>query len=255
MLVLGLGYMMNESGQTTTLGLWVAGAGGAVRSALADPRLARGGGDRLGHLVELAVRRTADHRGAPGRAVTHADGRRELLRRRARQDDLAAEPGDRRRRGRAAGPRGRPVPPGASAGAWCSCCSCACWSICRARRCSTGWSSRGLSFGSGRISERGLVPCAGSDPKECPRSCPVDRALLPHQIPVRQQRVSMEAFPRYERKSVPRTLDRHMNALATEHEGRTGKVAGKPPGRSSRGTDRPVAPLLFGEEGSGLSTS
>jgi lactate permease len=29
MLVLGLGYIMNESGQTTTLGLWVAGAGGA----------------------------------------------------------------------------------------------------------------------------------------------------------------------------------------------------------------------------------
>jgi lactate permease len=29
MLVLGLGYLMNESGQTTTLGLWVAGAGGA----------------------------------------------------------------------------------------------------------------------------------------------------------------------------------------------------------------------------------
>jgi lactate permease len=28
MLVLGLGYIMNESGQTTTLGLWVAGAGG-----------------------------------------------------------------------------------------------------------------------------------------------------------------------------------------------------------------------------------
>lgn len=29
MLVLGLGYLMNESGQTATLGLWVAGAGGA----------------------------------------------------------------------------------------------------------------------------------------------------------------------------------------------------------------------------------
>jgi lactate permease len=28
MLVLGLGYIMNESGQTTTLGMWVAGAGG-----------------------------------------------------------------------------------------------------------------------------------------------------------------------------------------------------------------------------------
>ncbi|MDF3298764.1 L-lactate permease [Streptomyces tropicalis] len=29
MLVIGLGYIMNESGETTTLGLWVAGAGGA----------------------------------------------------------------------------------------------------------------------------------------------------------------------------------------------------------------------------------
>ena len=37
MLVLGLGYVMNESGQTTTLGLWVAGAGGAF--ALLSPIL------------------------------------------------------------------------------------------------------------------------------------------------------------------------------------------------------------------------
>ncbi|MEU6005094.1 L-lactate permease [Streptomyces sp. NPDC047453] len=37
MLVLGLGYVMNESGQTTTLGLWMAGAGGAF--ALLSPVL------------------------------------------------------------------------------------------------------------------------------------------------------------------------------------------------------------------------
>ncbi|MBC2866076.1 L-lactate permease [Streptomyces mexicanus] len=37
MLVLALGYIMNESGETTTLGLWVAGAGGAF--ALLSPVL------------------------------------------------------------------------------------------------------------------------------------------------------------------------------------------------------------------------
>ncbi len=37
MLVLALGYLMNESGETTTLGLWVAGAGGAF--ALLSPVL------------------------------------------------------------------------------------------------------------------------------------------------------------------------------------------------------------------------
>ncbi|MFJ5898112.1 L-lactate permease [Streptomyces sp. NPDC093064] len=37
MLVLGLGYIMNESGETTTLGLWMAGAGGSF--ALLSPVL------------------------------------------------------------------------------------------------------------------------------------------------------------------------------------------------------------------------
>jgi lactate permease len=37
MLVLGLGFIMNQSGQTTTLGLWVAGAGGVF--ALISPIL------------------------------------------------------------------------------------------------------------------------------------------------------------------------------------------------------------------------
>ena len=64
MAVLALGFVMNESGQTTTLGLWMAGAGGAVRPAVADPRLARRRRHRLRHLVELAVRSPAGHRRA-----------------------------------------------------------------------------------------------------------------------------------------------------------------------------------------------
>ena len=63
------------------------------------------------------------------------------LRRRARQDDLAAEPRDRRRRGRHGRPGGRPLPQGdrlePAAARW----SCACSSTCSPRRCSSGWSS------------------------------------------------------------------------------------------------------------------
>jgi len=111
MLVLALGFVMNQSGQTTTLPVR-RGRGRALRAVLAAARLARCGGHRLGHVVELAVRAAAGHRGAVGRSVADADGGRELLRWRARQDDLAAEPGDRRRRGGHARQGGRPVPPG-----------------------------------------------------------------------------------------------------------------------------------------------
>ena len=122
--VLALAYVMNLSGQTITLGTWLAGAGGVVRVPVADHRLARHRGDRLGHVVELAVRRAAGHGGPEGRPRPDAAGRREQLRRRAGQDDLAAEPGDRRRRGRAGGQEGdlfRKVIGWSSCSCWCMC--------------------------------------------------------------------------------------------------------------------------------------
>ncbi len=75
-----------------------------------DHRLARRGGDRFGHVVELAVRRAAATGGHQGRHRSAAAHVRQHVRWRARQDGLAAEP--RHRRGRR-GPRrtgGRPVP-------------------------------------------------------------------------------------------------------------------------------------------------
>ena len=62
--VLALAYVMNLSGQTITLGTWLAGAGGVVAFLSADHRLARRGGHRLGHVVERAVRRAAGAGGA-----------------------------------------------------------------------------------------------------------------------------------------------------------------------------------------------
>ena len=67
-------------------------------------RLARRRGDGLRHLVELAVRHAPGGGGAEGRLLADAARRGQLLRRRARQDDLAAEPRDRRRRGRTGRP-------------------------------------------------------------------------------------------------------------------------------------------------------
>ena len=68
MAVLALAFVMNLSGQTITLGTWMAAAGGAFAAAVTHPRLARCRGHRLRYLSQLAVRRAAGHRGQPGRA-------------------------------------------------------------------------------------------------------------------------------------------------------------------------------------------
>ena len=60
--VLALAYVMNQSGQTITLGLWAAGAGSAFAFLSAADRLAGRGDHRLGHLVERALRRPAGDR-------------------------------------------------------------------------------------------------------------------------------------------------------------------------------------------------
>ena len=118
MAVLALAFVMNLSGQTITLGTWMAAAGGCVRAAVADPRLARRRGHRIRHLGQLAVRRPAGHRRQPGGPVRRADGGVEQLRRRAGQDDLPAEPRHRRggrrheRQGRRHLPPRRDLEPG-----------------------------------------------------------------------------------------------------------------------------------------------
>ena len=79
------------------------------RLPVVDHRLDRGRGHRLGHELELAVRRAADLGGEGGRAGPDAARGGELVRRRAREDDLAAEPRDRRGRRRHGRARGRAV--------------------------------------------------------------------------------------------------------------------------------------------------
>ena len=104
--VLALAYVMNLSGQTITIGNWLAGAGAAF--ALLSPILGWLGrrGHRLGHVVQRALRRAAGVGRPEGRPLAHAHGGRELQRRRAGQDDLAPEPRHRRGRGRHGRPEG-----------------------------------------------------------------------------------------------------------------------------------------------------
>ena len=73
-------------------------AGFGTPVAITSVMLARCRRDRLGHLVQLVVRCPAGHGREPGRSRPVADGGVELLRWRARQDDLATEPRDRLRR-------------------------------------------------------------------------------------------------------------------------------------------------------------
>ena len=110
--VLALAYVMNQSGQTITLGLWAAvGLGGMpLAEPLVADRVARRGRDRFRHLVERAVRCAAGDRGERRRHVAHPAGCCQQLGGRAGQDGLAAKSRDWRRRSRSRWPRGRSVP-------------------------------------------------------------------------------------------------------------------------------------------------
>ena len=106
MAVLALAYVMNLSGQTTSLGAWLAGAGAAF--AILSPILGWIGVAVTGlrHLCQRALRCPAGADRRRCRPRPGADGGRELLGWRARQDGQPAEPGDRggrRRHGRAGG--------------------------------------------------------------------------------------------------------------------------------------------------------
>ena len=104
MAVLALAYVMNLSGQTGTLGAWLAEAGGAF--AILSPILgwlgvAVTGSDTSSNALFGALQvQTAEQAGLDPVLMAAA----ELLRRRARQDGQPAEPRHRRGRGRAGRP-------------------------------------------------------------------------------------------------------------------------------------------------------
>ena len=109
--VLALAYVMNLSAQTLTIGTWIAGAGGLL--AFLSPIIgwlgvAVTGSDTSSNSLFGVLQVTAAQ---GGRARPDPAGGGQLLRRRARQDDLAAEPRDRRRRGRVGRRGGRALPP------------------------------------------------------------------------------------------------------------------------------------------------
>ena len=108
--VLALAYVMNFSGQTLTLGLWIAGAGGLL--AFLSPIIgwlgvAVTGSDTCSNSLFGALQVSAAKEAGLDQTLLAAA---ELLRRRARQDGLAAEPRHRRRRRRPARPGGRSLP-------------------------------------------------------------------------------------------------------------------------------------------------
>ena len=108
--VLALAYVMNQSGLTITLGLWAAGAGSffAFLSAMIGwLGVAVTGSDTSSNALFGALQVTAANDARP---VADAARRGEQLRWRAREDDLAAEPRDRRGRRRPRRPGGRPLP-------------------------------------------------------------------------------------------------------------------------------------------------
>jgi lactate permease len=88
--VLGLAYVMNQSGQTTTLGLWLAGAGSAFAffsAALGWLGVAITGSDTSSNAL---LRRPAGDRRQGRGPVADPDGRSQLVWRRAGEDDLTA---------------------------------------------------------------------------------------------------------------------------------------------------------------------
>jgi lactate permease len=108
--VLGLAYVMNQSGQTTTLGLWLAGAGSAfafISASLGWLGVAITGSDTSSNALFGALQVTAAKDAGLSPTLMAAG---ELVRRRAGEDDLAAEPRHRRRRRRPRGQGGRRLP-------------------------------------------------------------------------------------------------------------------------------------------------
>ena len=113
-----LAYVMNLTGMTTTLGRWVAG----VRRAASRSchRSSAGSASRSRARTRRRTRCSARCRWRRRRRPAINDvllASANSLRRRARQDDLAAEPRDRRRRGGPGRQGGRHLPAGSCSGA------------------------------------------------------------------------------------------------------------------------------------------
>ena len=89
--MLALGYTTRYSGEDAILGLAFAHTGVVVPILRRDARLARRGGHGERHVVERAVRKSADDHGEPPRAEPRVDGGGEQLRRRDGEDDRCAE--------------------------------------------------------------------------------------------------------------------------------------------------------------------
>ena len=98
--VLALAYVMNQSGQTSTLALWLAGAGSVfafLSGIIGWLGVAVTGSDTSSNALFGALQVKA----AQGAGLSpDADGGGQLVGRGDRQDDLAAEPRHRRRGGR-----------------------------------------------------------------------------------------------------------------------------------------------------------
>ena len=108
--VLALAYVMNLSAQTLTIGTWIAGAGGLL--AFLSPIIgwlgvAVTGSDTSSNSLFGVLQVTAAKEAGLDPTLL---GRGELLGRRPGQDDLAAEPRDRRRGGRPRRRGGRALP-------------------------------------------------------------------------------------------------------------------------------------------------
>ena len=94
--VLAVAFVMNFSGQAATLGTWLASAGQAFAFFLRRHRLGRRGDHRVRQFLQRAVRRLAGGGREGDRLVSRSARGGEQFGRRPRQDDLAAEPRDRR---------------------------------------------------------------------------------------------------------------------------------------------------------------
>ena len=108
--VLALAYVMNQSGQTLTIGNWIAATGAFF--AFLSPVLgwlgtAVTGSDTSANALFATLQQAAAQKSRVGPDPARG---RQHHRRRGRQDDQPAEPHDRRNSRGHPGPRGRPVP-------------------------------------------------------------------------------------------------------------------------------------------------
>jgi hypothetical protein len=102
--MLALAYVMNLSGQTITIGTWIAATGALFAYLSPTPRVDRHRRHRVGHQRQRPVRHAAAERRGDGRHRPDPARGRQHLRRSRRQDDQPAEPHHRGNRRGSRGP-------------------------------------------------------------------------------------------------------------------------------------------------------